>query len=412
MSFCEMDNPEDLKILQELVNAVGKRSLDRISYQINRYDSLRKRAQEQSRQRREENEKRLAEYEEELRRYEEDLSYEAMEDILSGMDIDEIAERIAADRLRQELEKNIWLLKYDPEELTDRDIEETLKDFEIQGYIELDKGEIKITSKGTAILARGALRRILDNLAKKDVGAHTIKEMGFGSELSLHSRPYEVGDDYGLVDVEGTLLNALEREPKCLTLETRDFQVYETVHQSRLCAGLIIDESGSMRSGRKIDAAIDTSLALSELIRREPKDSLKVFIFSDKVREIKPWDIVNTKMAGGTTDIRGAMRAFREAVATEPGDKQAYLITDTEPNTENGCYVGFNRAVMGVMEEALRYRQENITLNIIMLDQNPSLKEFARMLARSNLGRAFFTSPKDLGAVIIEDYLTVKKERY
>lgn len=419
MSFCEMDNPEDLKILQEISNTSGRSSMERTFSQINRYDSLRRKAEEQSRKRMEENERRLAEYEEELRRHEESLSYEAMDDVLDGVALDEIADQIAADEFRQELERNIWLLRYDPKEMTDRDIEEALREYELQGYIDIEKeGKIRITSKGAAVLARGALRKILENLVKKEIGAHTIKEVGFGAELSIHSRPYEVGDDYGLVNVEATFLNTLEREPNCLhregrtTLEPEDFQIYETIHQSRLCAGLIIDESGSMRSSHKINAAIDTSLALSELIRREPKDSLKVFIFSEKVKEVPPWEIVNTKLSGGTTDIRAAMKSFRRAVASEPGDKQAYLITDTEPNTENGCYVGFNRAVVGVMEEALRYRQENITLNIIMLDQNPTLKEFARMLAKRNLGRAFFTTPQSLGAVVIEDYLGTKKEGY
>ena len=260
-------------------------------------------------------------------------------------------------------------------------------------------------------MGRSALKKILEKLAKKEIGPHALEETGYGSELSTHSRPYEVGDGYELVDIEKTLLNALEREPGQISLEPEDFQVYETTHESKLCAGLIIDKSGSMNSGYKIDAATDTSLALSELIRREPKDLLKVFLFSDRVKEIRPWDILNTPFGGGSTDIKAAMKAFRRAAAGESGDKQAYLITDTEPNTEDGAFIGFDRAIGGVLEEASRYRQDGITLNIIMLDQNPHLKEFARTLARKNLGRAFFTTPLKLGEAIIEDYLNAKRER-
>jgi uncharacterized protein with von Willebrand factor type A (vWA) domain len=97
------------------------------------------------------------------------------------------------------------------------------------------------------------------------------------------------------------------------------------------------------------------------------------------------------------------------SIRGEKGDKQAYLITDTEPNTEEGKYIGFDRAMAGVMEEALQYRQEGITLNIVMLDRAAPLKELASVLARRNLGRVFFTSPLRLGQVLLEDYLKIKK---
>ena len=126
------------------------------------------------------------------------------------------------------------------------------------------------------------------------------------------------------------------------------------------------------------------------------------------MKHVAPWDVVNEVMGKGSTDIRAGMRAFRISARHERGDKQAYLITDAEPNTEDGVYVGFQRAISGVLQEALHYRQDGITLNIIMLDQRPSLKEFARGLARKNLGRVLFTTPDDLGTVIIEDYLKAK----
>jgi uncharacterized protein with von Willebrand factor type A (vWA) domain len=163
-----------------------------------------------------------------------------------------------------------------------------------------------------------------------------------------------------------------------------------------------------MQEDHKVEAAIDAALALSELVRRNPKDLLQVFIFSEKVQRIPPWDILNVAMNKGSTDIRAGMRAFRKAVMREKGDKQAYLITDTEPNTEDGAYVGFERAMVGVIQEALRYRENGITLNIIMLGQRPHSREFARVLARKNLGRVLFASPGELEAVLIEDYLRAK----
>ncbi len=65
----------------------------------------------------------------------------------------------------------------------------------------------------------------------------------------------------------------------------------------------------------------------------------------------------------------------------------------------------------GVMEEALRYRHDHITLNIVMLDTNPRLRAFAQALARNTLGRVFFARPDNLGEVVVEDYLRAEARR-
>ena len=87
------------------------------------------------------------------------------------------------------------------------------------------------------------------------------------------------------------------------------------------------------------------------------------------------------------------------------------MITDSEPNTEDGRSVGLEAATLGVIREALHYRQAGITLNIIMLDQSPHLKEVASILAKTSLGMVAFTSPLKLGEVVIEDYLASKKKK-
>jgi uncharacterized protein with von Willebrand factor type A (vWA) domain len=353
---------------------------------------------------------RLKEYEQELKEYDEGLSQRVMDDVMEGREVEEMIEQIMSDEIRKRLQEAIQVIKGEQEGSGREDVMQVLEEYERLGLISIKDGIVKITSKGARMLASTTLERVLCNLSRQDMGGHSIEETGFGPELSTHSRPYELGDDYFLVDIEGTALNALERKGN-LELETEDFQVFEPMHQSRLCVGLMIDESGSMGDNHKLRAAIETSLALAELVRREPKDFLKVFIFSETVKEIPSWEIVNEMLGGGSTDIRAAMRAFRKAVVHEKGDKQAYIITDTDPNTEDGRYVGFDKAMAGVIEEAMHYRKHEISLNIVMLDNNPFLKRFASTLARKNLGRTFFTYPWKLGEVLIEDYLRSRKIR-
>lgn len=328
--------------------------------------------------------------------------------------IDKAAETIDRPDLRKQVEQQINELDYQPdEEINIQDLQGLLTDYVEQGYLDWDGEEIKITSKGAKKLGSYILGIIVEKLIAKEVGPHHSPRVDYGAQLSTSTRKYELGDEYHRIDFEKTFLNALERNStqERISLELDDLQIYDEIHESKMCAGLIIDQSGSMQ-GDKISAAIGTALALAELIRREPKDLLKVYLFSSKVREIPYFDMVNATRCGDSTDIRGALRAFRKGVINEKGDKQAYLITDAEANTEDGRPVGFQDATMNVIREALYYRQAGITLNIIMLDESPYLKEFASILAKRNLGRVIFSSPQELGEVIIRDYLASKNKNY
>lgn len=406
---CQISTPSEF--LRELAYSRNRSLRDILKQAEQRRDSsLHRVSSEYAAQRERDDAERLQQYESELKQLEESTAYEVLDRIMQGKEIDEIAEWMLTDEARKNLEEKINALRWKPQGMSEDDIRQALEEYERQGYIEIREGGVKITSKGARRLASNALERILRSLGRKEVGAHSIEETGFGSEVSAYTRHYEAGDDYSLVDIERTAINALERSGR-LKLELDDFEVHEEVHQSRLCAGLIIDKSGSMTSNYKLEAAIETALALSELIARQPEDSLRVFMFSESVREIPSWAILNEALSGGSTDIRAALRTFRESVRTEQGDRQAYLITDTDPNTEDGSFVGFEKAVAGVMEEALHYRQDGVGLNIIMMDETPHLKQLASALARKNLGRVFFTSPLKLGQVIVEDYLRAKKER-
>ncbi|NLE08812.1 MAG: hypothetical protein GX631_06125, partial [Dehalococcoidales bacterium] len=254
------------------------------------------------------------------------------------------------------------------ENITEEDVRQVLNDYENRGLVNLRDGKVIVTSNGVKKLAAGALERILRNLNNKIAGSNVKELPELGIELTSRTRRYEAGDDYSLVDIEKTLLNTLDR---CGSFELKpdDFEIREEVHRTKLCAGIIIDESGSMRDSGKLKAAMETAIILSRLIQRNPDNILKVYAFSDKVQPLTPWSIVNDVISGGDTDIKGALAAFRRDCRRQYGDKQAYLITDTEPNNEDGRHLSLEKAAGGLLEEAARYRQEKIGLNIIMLDE-------------------------------------------
>ena len=348
-----------------------------------------------------------------LREMKEGFAYRLLEQLDEGGDLNGMMEKYLSDQCRRELEEELTMMAGMEEGVQADDVRNGLQEYVEQNLVEIDGDAIRITPKGCNRLAKYVLQKIWDNLSGINNGTNPTKDEGFGVGQAFSVRQYEHGDEFDRIDMESTFMTALEHGrygTDRIEFEEEDIRVRETQADTKLCVGLIVDESGSM-SGDKIHAAMDISVGLSELMRRNSRDKMKLFLFSNQVREIPHWDVMNVSFAGGTTDIRGALKRFRTSVAHETADKQVYLITDTEPNCEDGRYVGFEKASLGVIHEAQAYQRDGITLNIIMLDNTPHLREFATLLAKRNLGRVFFAEPKELGRVIVEDYLRAKKRQ-
>ena len=295
--------------------------------------------------------------------------------------------------------------------VTRRDYDSVLGDLEKQGLLDNSTERPKLTSKGAQLMGQGLLNRILISLERRGLGPHKIEELGEGSWTGSTSRPYEPGDLYHRIDIERTLLATTERGASLSELSIRDFHVLEPMHSTELHFGVLVDQSASMRKLGKIEAANETALALSELMRlRYPEDRLMVFTFSEEVRMVQPWMITASTVDMKFTDIRAALRAYRKQVAYLPGNKQAHLITDSAPNFLDGEFVGFSKAAEAVIQEARLYRRDGIVLNIVMLDKDEDLRRLAQALAKENLGRVAFVDVENLGEALVEDYISSKRD--
>ncbi len=356
------------------------------------------------------NQKRREELERQLEQLKAQMMMKAMEKLLENGE-NEAMQTLEITGEMKGLEEQIEQLDAEPYAVSKDDFDEALHDLEVKGFLDGRKRGVVLTSKGAQFLGRGFLSRILLNLARKGLGAHRVEDVGYGPWLAATYRPYEPGDPYDRINVERSLMTTIERGDGFSNMKVGDFRIYESRHATEVHFGILVDQSASMKKKGKMEAAVETALALSELMHLEfPEDRLRVYTFSEETRKVEPYELSGVTVPQQFTDIRKPLRAFRTAVTIEPGNKQAHLITDSAPNFLDGEFVGFKKAMTAVIEEVQLYRLHDIILNVVMLDDDPELREMAKRIAKVNNGRVFFADPKNLGEALVEDYLMSKKE--
>lgn len=339
------------------------------------------------------------------------------------------------DRLQKELQRaqeGANLDRIDSEKLREllgdeahRDLErlkQLTKILEDAGYIQRRGHTFELTPRGIRRIGQKALRDIFAHLKKDRFGKHQTDYRGPGGERADDSKPYEFGDPF-LLDLEKTLMNALEREGpgKPVKIVPGDFEVYRTEYLSQASTVLMVDMSRSMLLRGLFLAAKKVALALHSLIKAQfPKDNLYLLVFAHHARQIKPemlpqatWD----EYMYGTNMQHGFMLARQLLARHKGGTRQIILITDGEPTAhmESGqvyfSYPPTYRTLQETLREVLRCTREQIVINTFMLDRSPYLTSFVDQMAKINRGRAFFASPERLGEYILVDYLANKRQK-
>jgi uncharacterized protein with von Willebrand factor type A (vWA) domain len=369
------------------------------------------RVREKAKDRLKANKQKKEELKEQLEQLKAQMMMKAVEKLLEGGIEEEVLSEIEMTGEMEGLSEQIEELDSDPGTISEEDFDEALSDLEKRGLLDGRSKGVVLTSKGAQLLGRGFLNKILANLARKGLGAHRTEDIGHGPWLAATYRPYEPGDPYDRINIERSLMAAIERGGGFREMKTSDFRIHESRHATEVHFGILVDQSASMKKKGKMEAAVETALALSELMRLEfPEDRLRVYAFSEETKMVEPYELPGVAVPQQFTDIRRPLRNFRLSVAMEPGNKQAHLITDSAPNFIDGEFVGFKRAMEAVIEEVRLYRLHDIMLNVVMLDDDPELREMAKRIAQVNNGRVFFADPENLGEALVEDYLWSKKE--
>jgi Ca-activated chloride channel homolog len=279
----------------------------------------------------------------------------------------------------------------------------------------------EITDKSLDFLGFKTLRDLLGSLGRSSFGRHDTRDLATGIESSGASKPYEFGDTMNL-DITETLSSAIQREGLHLPLniEYSDLQVHQCEYQSSCATVVMLDCSHSMilYGEDRFTPAKKVAMALSHLIRTQyPGDSLSLVLFHDSAEEMPISQLARVKVGPYYTNTREGLRLAQRILQRQRKDmKQIVMITDGKPSAltlEDGRIYknafGLDPLVVSqTLEEISRCKRSGIMINTFMLASDYGLVQFVQKVTAMCKGKAYFTTPQNLGQYLLMDYMSRK----
>jgi Ca-activated chloride channel family protein len=281
--------------------------------------------------------------------------------------------------------------------------------------------KFEVTDKAIDFLGFKTLKDLLGSLGKSSFGAHDTRDLATGIDASGGAKQYEFGDTLNL-DVSATLFSAIQREGLRLPfdLEYSDLHVHQSEYQSSCATVLMLDCSHSMilYGEDRFTPAKKVALALSHLIRTQyPGDSLRCVLFHDSAEELRLSELARVQVGPFYTNTRDGLILAQRLLAQEKKDmKQIVMITDGKPSAltlEDGRIYknafGLDPLVISqTLEEVARCKKRGILINTFMLASDYGLVQFVQKVTQMCSGKAYFTTPYNLGNYLLMDYMNRK----
>ena len=279
----------------------------------------------------------------------------------------------------------------------------------------------EVTDKSMDFLGFRALKDLMGAIGKSSLGSHDTREQATGVESSGASKLYEFGDTLNL-DVSTTLFSAMRREgvKVPLDLEYSDLHVHQSEYQSSCATVILLDCSHSMilYGEDRFTPAKKVAMALGHLVRTQyPGDSIRCVLFHDSAEEVRMEEIGRVQVGPYHTNTRDGLLLAQKILRQEKKDmKQIIMITDGKPSAltlDNGQIYknpfGLDPLVISkTFEEVGRCRKQGILINTFMLAQDYALVQFVQKVTEICRGKAYFTTPYNLGEYILMDYMNRK----
>ena len=279
----------------------------------------------------------------------------------------------------------------------------------------------ELTDKAVDFLGFRTLKDLLASLGKSSFGRHDTRDLATGIESSGASKPYQFGDTLNL-DISGTLSSAIKREGLQLPLNVdySDLLVHQSEYQSSCATVLMLDCSHSMilYGEDRFTPAKKVALALSHLIRVQyPGDTLHLVLFHDSAEEVPLSQLARVQVGPYYTNTREGLVLAQRILARQRKDmQQIIMITDGKPSAltlEDGRIYknafGLDPLVVSrTLDEVHKCKRQGILINTFMLASDYGLVQFVQKVTEICRGKAYFTTPFNLGRYLLMDYMNRK----
>lgn len=282
----------------------------------------------------------------------------------------------------------------------------------------------EITDKTVDFLGFKTLQDLLGSVGRSSFGRHDTRDLATGVESGGVSRSYEFGDTLNM-DISETLFNAVRRQGAKVPIEMTysDLMVHQCEYHSSCATVLLLDCSHSMilYGEDRFTPAKRVAMALSHLIKTQyPGDTLDLVLFHDSAEQVPLGGLARVQVGPYYTNTREGLRLAQRILLRQKKDmRQIIMITDGKPSAltlEDGRIYknafGLDPFVVGqTLEEVNKCKRAGILINTFMLASDYSLVNFVQKITEMCKGKAYFTTPYNLGQYLLMDYMSRKTKQ-
>ena len=279
------------------------------------------------------------------------------------------------------------------------------------------EARFNLTDKSIDFLGYKSLRDLMGGLGRSSAGAHDTRDYSSGIDMMGELKAYEFGDTLNL-DTTATLSNVISKGLN--NMDEGDLVIRQSAYSSSAATVVLLDCSHSMilYGEDRFTPAKQVALALAHLIRTQyPGDTVKFVLFHDSAEEVPISKLAQAQIGPYHTNTAGGLRLAQQLLKRENKDmKQIVMITDGKPSAptlpDGRIYknsYGLDPYVLGAtLREVASCRRSGIQVNTFMLARDAELVGFVRRVAEMTKGKAYFTTPHNIGQYVLMDYMSNK----
>ncbi|WP_034345588.1 vWA domain-containing protein [Deinococcus misasensis] len=321
------------------------------------------------------------------------------------------SEDLRQSRLGQEVQRLMNQL------VQDGFIRKEFEDGQGGGAGEGGESRFELTNKAIDFLGYKSLRDLMGGMGRSSAGSHDTRDYASGVEQTGELKSYEFGDTLNL-DTTETLKNVVHKGFS--EMQESDLVVRQSEYFSSAATVVLLDCSHSMilYGEDRFTPAKQVALALAHLIRTQyPGDTVKFVLFHDSAEVVSISQLAQAQIGPYHTNTAEGLKVAQQLLKRENKDmKQIVMITDGKPSAltlpDGRIYknaYGLDPYVLGTtLREVANCRRQGIQINTFMLAQDSDLISFVRRITEMTKGKAYFTTPYNIGQYVLMDFMKNK----